>query len=1105
MTNLLCALFSDFKLYGLFGRNQNLTVSQIWLLEIKHTNSTELRFLYGRSLPSAYQLDSWCSAISDKASLNENCSVNIYALTLYTTAEKLKIFLKQFIIEGATLQNASQHIELTITGKFAPIVGAGTFGMNPIVRPTMHLPTRDYYQCQTSRLSPTSYASVDSAAISPAEKAFLFSSSQGYEISLAKMACKALSTDTGMEFSTLDAWRIGDFEFFCAPGLKDMECAKYDISFKESSLSLKLLEPLTQEHSALLIVVKTYSDGCIQSSYISRLDKDVSYPFHHTFQLKEFQKEICTAYTLEIYAQGSDGEQSFLLLQTGNYFFREISLHQQVSESIRTNGPTEWLAKKVPDQQKPHLEAAGKIERTMHSFRSRIGGYKDDPWVLLNRLTEDCVKQLLPKKSDGRFFLTLDDSGGKSRLLLVDWLRNIFNQHHNAQVAWIDPHMEDVGIQLLNQLGTKTANYLIITTEKESNNDSKKNAGQPGRLANLLESCNGWGNGYFGNVRLKVFTVPSSKLHDRMILIRSPNGLPLAGYHLSNSVQRASENQPLLATPIPLDILPQVFEHVEQIIQRTFHCDGKSTPTAKIIFDSADFANIKRNALSQDHSFIDSPHAGDVLAWWLDDMQFSHLSGSHLKEKMSASNIDFSHEQFYSLPAKFWSKGLPFANFHSAWDALGDLLASCHAGCHTGPLYNKEKVVLSESVKLALLQHIYPSRSNALQPQPKKSNLDIEHYCSQDFTKLLLSHENPFSVFNDGSKNTSYSDYYAIKLIWAEAPEQLVSWLGALCSEATKDLRSRALIAEAFKYICLTVSSDKNGKQIDALLRSNVDIINWIGVYAIKRAINRTSLKDEIITNAEYIEKIKHFKSNAVQRTILCWLINEAIYYKSEAKSELVNTLMQLLQEPLTDGELQNFLQPVRNRLGRLHYVTPWILESMLMPMLEKKLISIRQVAMQWLKELTTQWLTALKKNDCPFFTLDADGGFTDELAVLTKYLDTNDQAHILKELKKVFDKLARTIRRPMSAQVNWKAYNAAYQINQWLYTLSRRIAVQLGDDSALLNELLLEAKSVIQRAHGCDRDIMSSDELFAYLNKEHDEINSHDLHLTIQRVTLGR
>ncbi|WP_142875042.1 hypothetical protein, partial [Klebsiella pneumoniae] len=82
------------------------------------------------------------------------------------------------------------------------------------------------------------------------------------------------------------------------------------------------------------------------------------------------------------------------------------------------------------------------------------------------------------------------------------------------------------------------------------------------------------------------------------------------------------------------------------------------------------------------------------------------------------------------------------------------------------------------------------------------------------------------------------------------------------------------------------------------------------------------------------------------------------------------------------------------------------ILESMLVPMLEKRTIDITQVAHQWLTELTTQWRTALK-NESLYFTLDADGAFTDELAIATKYLVSADRVEIVRELRNVFDALA--------------------------------------------------------------------------------------------------
>lgn len=1099
MIKILSTLFSDFRLHSLFGDDQNLTVSQIWVLEIVRDGTSELRFLYGRSLPGTYQSNSWSGTVSSKTPLYENCSVKTHALTLHTSTEQLKAFLGNFI-SGASLQAASQLSGLTISDKLAKMVGASTFGVNPIARPVMHLPTRDYYQFQTSRLSPTSYASVDSGAISPEEKPKVFSVPEGCDIKIAEAACQALDADTGMDFSKLDAWRIGDFEFICAPGLNSAERSKYDLSLKGRQSSLTLFEPLTREPSDLLVMVKAYSDDSTQSSYIARLGKDASYPLHHTFELKEFQGQACTAYTLEIYALGVNEEQSSLQLQTGAYFYREMNFNMQIVESIRTNGQLGWLAKKVPNREKAKVEAAGQIGRAIRPSRSRIGGHSDDPWVPLNRLTEDNVKQLCPKKSDGRFFLTLNDSGGMSRLLLTNWLRAIFERHHDAQIAWIDPYMEDVGIELLNRLGTATADYLIITTEKESSDDSKRDAGQPNRVGKLLARCADWGNGYFGNVRLKVLAVPESKLHDRMILIRSASGQPLAGYHLSNSIQRASENLPLLATPIPLDVLPQVFEYADQIIQSTLHSDGKTPPTARLIFNSAEVERSEEDepkGLNQHSSFVDPPRAGDVLAWWLDDAQLTGLSGPVLMEQMNASGYikdgRLDPERFDSLPIKFWGEGLPLADFHSAWDALGYVLAHSHAG----NLYTEEQLPLPDLLKQALLEHISPSRPSALPPRLKKSQLDFEHYRSQELSALLLSNSDPLRVFDYSPVDTSWSDYYAIKLLWSQEPKQLVSWLSTVCSKPIKHPRTHALVVEALKNICLSVSFDKHHEQIDALLQSNVNIIRWIGLHALENAINRGSW------GVEDLSKIDQIQPASVRRTILCWLINEANYFNSDAKPKLIALLTQSIQAPLTDGELKDVLQPVRGRLGRLHHFTPWILESMLVPMLEQRAIDITQVARQWLTELIAQWRAALN-NDSPHFKLEADGAFTDELAVLTKYLSPADREEIFRALRKVFDALARTIRQPMSAQVSWKSHINAHEVNFWLYALARRIAALVHDESPLLNELLLESESIIERINPSTFGRVSRDELLTYVKGDPDQIKSHSLHHTIQSVVDG-
>lgn len=1093
MTNHLHTLFADLRLYDLFGDDSNITVSQIWILEIEREISRELRFLYGRSLSGTYLSDCWHGTVSKKAPLYDNCSVKTHSLILHTSTKKLKTFLGQFI-NGESLQNASQLAELNMSEELANVVGESTFGENPITRPVMHLPTRDYYRFQTKQLSPTSHCSVDSGSVSANNKPEIFNIPEDCDMMIAKAACRILDADTGMEFSKIDSWRLGDFEFICTPGLNTNERCKYDITLKGEQSSLKLFEPLTRESLDLLVIIKAYSDGSVQSAHITNINKDSSYPVCHSFEIHAFQNQAGTAYTMEIYALSSNGSDSFLLLQTGNYFVREANFNLQLIDGVRSNENFSWLNKKVPKKEKFRLLKAKKIERAARTSRSKIGGHTTDPWVATNRLIQKRVKQLCPDNSEGRFFPTLNDCN-MSRIELGDWLKNIFENHHNARIAWVDPYMEDVGIELLNRGGTNRANYLIITTEKTSNSDSTNDSSQPTRVDNLLARCSDWNNGYLGSVDLKVLAVPENKLHDRMILIRSASGQPLAGYHLSNSIQRASENHPLLATPIPLDILPDIFEYIDKIIQHTFY-EPESRPLAKIIFDSSNNqTQAEEKHLKFKYSFAEHPYAGSVIAWWLNDEQLSDLLGDTLVEEMDkkgyVKETKLDPDLFDTLPAKFWTEGLPMTDFSSAWDALSCVIANSPASRYAGMLYNKENAILSEPVKFALLEHLSTSRVGALQPRLKKRQIDIEYYRSQTLIDLLLSKDNPFRIFEYLPVNTSWSDYYSIKILWLEDPKQLVSWLDTILANPVTRIRDLTLVVEALKHICLCVSFNKKHEQIDALLQSNMNLINWIGLHALANSINKGNW------GVEALSKIGHIETST-QRTIQCWMINEANYLNSDMKPKLITYLIDSLHSSLTDHELKDILDPVRGRLGKLHHFTPWILESILIPMIEQKKVTIEQVANQWLKEITDQWRLALKEDDI-HFSLETDGAFTDEFAVLTKYINSDTLEGIFQEFRKVFNILARTIRRPMSDQINWKSYSNAHQVNLWLYGLTNKIAAMLPDQSVPLDELLVESKEIMERASPSAWDSFSINRLSNYGTSEPQIIRSHHFHQIIQ------
>lgn len=1089
MTHLLNALTSDDRLYDLFGADLTITATQLWLLEIERDGVKEFKFFYGRSLPGTYQSDSWTGTSSSKTTLYEKCFARTHALTLHTSSVKLRTFLEHFI-SGTSLSAASELAALKMSEKLSSLIGTATFGPSPVVRPVMHLPTRDYYRFQTNRLSPTSLASVDSGAVSSPNKLNIFNIPEGYNRILADAACQALNSDTGLDFSGLDAWRIGDFEFICAPGLTASERVKFGITLKGEYSSIELFEPLTREPTDLLLVVTAYSAGSVQASHVRKLDKHLSYPFKHQFVLDAFVNQISTAFTLEVYALKTS-EESYLVLKAGGYFVRSMNFNMQIHESIQ-NAPLGWLEKRVAPKDKLKIVETGRVGRAVHPSRSKLGGHEADQWVDLNASTESMVKKLCPKASDGQFFLTLTESNGDSRLQLTDWLRKIFERHHDAQIAWVDPFMEDVGIELLNLMGTPKGDYLIITTDNESKGSEKDKEAQPTRIKNLLSKCADWGNGYFGNVRLKVLTVSDKQIHDRMILVRS-NGTPIAGYHLSNSIQRANDNYPLLATPIPQDVLQQVFEYTDGIVQRAVHGDGKTAPNAKLIFDSSAKSGAEddeRVELNSRLSFTDLPRAGDVFSWWLEDPDLSGLSGDDLKELLEHKGIirdgHLDEERFGSIPEKFWSEGLPLQDFNTAWDALGYILANSGAG----ELYTEVQGALPESLNAALLTYLMPARCDAIPPRMKNILLDFERYRAKDLHTLLLSNTEPHHIFPYSPTDSSWGDYYALLLMWSRTPYELVSWLSRICSKPIEDLRSHVLAVEAFKRICLGLGFDKHPNQIDALLSSDSGMVVWVGLHAFQDALNNGTL------GIDALVKIDSLKD---PRTILCWLINEANFVNSDIKLHLITKLTQSIEAPLTDDNLNELLQPVRGRLGRLHHLTPWILESLLVPMLEQKSIDAAQVSRKWLAELMAQWQGTLEKQDL-HFTLQADGAFTDELAILTMYLAPSDQQVIFDGIRKVFNAAARTIHKPLSAQISWRSHIRAHEVNLWLFGLTRRIAALVHDDKRQpLEELLLESEAIVERLPPSSSRTITSYELLSFAKGDPDQIKFHSLHQTIQ------
>ncbi|KEH15285.1 hypothetical protein MTR_1510s0010 [Medicago truncatula] len=90
----------------------------------------------------------------------------------------------------------------------------------------------------------------------------------------------------------------------------------------------------------------------------------------------------------------------------------------------------------------------------------------------------------------------------------------------------------------------------------------------PGRINNLVASCE-HNSQLLQRIKLRIYGLKEGRLHDRYILVMGSDGLPVAGFNLSNSFQKAAENYPLLVTPIPADTLLKVEQYKSALLKET--------------------------------------------------------------------------------------------------------------------------------------------------------------------------------------------------------------------------------------------------------------------------------------------------------------------------------------------------------------------------------------------------------------------------------------------------------------------------------------------------------------------------------------------------------
>ncbi len=168
------------------------------------------------------------------------------------------------------------------------------------------------------------------------------------------------------------------------------------------------------------------------------------------------------------------------------------------------------------------------------------------------------MSRLVPDPSGAMFFA----KGWEVEL--AQWLKTLSAGVHIGSFLLVDPYFDEAPlIHAFARASTEDAEYAVLT---EFNHRARHGTLARKNLVTNCEAMRAMLPRRFSILEIRPAGSSTAQLiHDRIIIVRSRNGDVASAFSLTNSLQGATRQHPMLATPIPADVLPSVLQYVDQI------------------------------------------------------------------------------------------------------------------------------------------------------------------------------------------------------------------------------------------------------------------------------------------------------------------------------------------------------------------------------------------------------------------------------------------------------------------------------------------------------------------------------------------------------------
>lgn len=1031
------AHFADNRLSPL---NQSTTkvVLQLFVGKFSDGTTPNYQLLYG-----------WCIVtsrpdISDEATIStfeKVYSVNsficeIARISIYQYLEKI-IKIVNSLLAGTAFKLSASNEGINVDKIRFDFHYSTAVDGNVVIRPIIFNETsssvsRNMFE-KYSHNSPFGNTPSFTLPIISLDKLKVLQSSDGYYTDYKKILIKILdylSKETKLLFSSTESARFGNIEFINGPCANIFEKAQVyfeNISSEEELEGRKI--KTSKKVKVTILPNEIISFDVILINCFSRnggqviLDEiqEITYRPRETLVVTFNTQEPISDLVVSIWIK--DGDKWQIWFKHSAVLLRNIVTRMgMVSRTGKVSSSFLDKVLAAGSHLKNDVDKAMEINKSSYQTTS-IGGHKLDPWVEVDNNFNSLVKSIVPEKSEATFFPKGWNSENEEHgaLAFLEWFKKVCNQANDVIIQ--DPYFDTIGLEFLARTSNSNTSFTVITcTQTPSNDDDKIKSKTiweaiksffkikekeiesiPNRATRIVNLLNGLPE-LFSSLKLTVYDyrnkTSSNKnlLHDRYIIVYSLKSEP-KGFHLSNSIQNATQNYPLLITPIPLDVLRSIEKYSVDLIE-----DGSQKDTLEMIplYDYRNEMDLKQRAKSQNR---DLPP---------DEELFSKLKAFVKNE----DKPDF--KSIESMISSYITDD--YLKFEKFWDTFGYFLART-SSCEE-LLDNLKKWFPIEYSHLLSKYLQSLANENNLDKFSNDRDLGRSGYYLlflEDFDEAL---EASFRAKNSFFENYGFGNYAAGYASWVLLNIDALSFVNSLTSiqiqildeKKKENINGKPILritAILFTDLAKSLFWHSDLNIINICLASKVVSLRTLAIASI--ATDAVEKKDKIIFGK--VKELFGLLCFEEQINAFIALLHQSRFDRGISQDQLRKDCFSEIYELLKTKDEKIIFETIERIVSQRYFVLIEALttNNLLIPLIDYKSLTINSVLNFWRSIFESEL------SDCKFISKNA--GVMD-IAGWSIYAaaDEVDSVNFVNSLLKMSKRYFATIRKPfMSGTTDWE------------------------------------------------------------------------------------